>query len=699
MDQNVFAAWNEVFEDRYKAVAGRLEEWRDGKGDSLGEALGTFVRDAAGLCLEMVELERELPSFDWEGKDLAQLLAWNRKLHRGFLEEEYPMSWANPAHCVEALGGDSRVAVLLANLYASLRTWRGYAFEHRTSMMALEGERLLEVFDALETGAAEGLHDSLVEVLRAQELSQMETVMEQNLVRRMDPAFRTYASILEEENLGDPRYLFRYGIFLGENELETARHLAALPEGMLEAMARTYVDAFFRGYARDEKDLTGKKTVNLSYQAGFEPVLRRAAALFRERGLLPLVHFDLEGSPRPRLIHTKSSRQLEYDHRFDDGILLTEGRTRVAADLYDRLLEKHHDLVTGMAGPAVMESFGEKPFVPAQNPWAVKYTPEQTEQKTVHTSRMNAVYNKHLPRSAWSFTIITYPLPEIGPDYEAVFQETIRVNTLDVDLYERIQKTMIDALDRASHVRVTGRNGNRTDLVVALPPLKDLERQTNFNNCTADVNVPVGEVFTSPQLKGTNGLLHVKEVYLFDLQYRDLEFTFQDGVTVDYACANYEDPEENRRYVQENLLHPHQSLPLGEFAIGTNTTAYAMARRYRIGKLLPILIEEKTGPHFAIGDTCYSWSEDLPVHNQDGKEVMAKDNERSICRKTDVAGAYTYKHTDITIPYDELGDIVGVTEQGEEIPLLRNGRFVLPGTEELNIPLDALEEAQGRNRD
>lgn len=35
-----------------------------------------------------------------------------------------------------------------------------------------------------------------------------------------------------------------------------------------------------------------------------------------------------------------------------------------------------------------------------------------------------------------------------------------------------------------------------------------------------------------------------------------------------------------------------------EFAIGTNTTAYMMGLKYNISGLLPILIAEKTGPHF-----------------------------------------------------------------------------------------------------
>ena len=102
---------------------------------------------------------------------------------------------------------------------------------------------------------------------------------------------------------------------------------------------------------------------------------------------------------------------------------------------------------------------------------------------------------------------------------------------------------------------------------------------------------------------------------------------------------------------------------------------------------MPILIAEKTGPHFAVGDTCYSFEEDNKVYNPDGKEIIAKDNSVSALRNTDPAKAYFGCHTDITLPYEELGLLEVVTGDGRRIPLIENGRFVLPGTEELNKPM------------
>ena len=51
------------------------------------------------------------------------------------------------------------------------------------------------------------------------------------------------------------------------------------------------------------------------------------------------------------------------------------------------------------------------------------------------------------------------------------------------------------------------------------------------------------------------------------------------------------------------------------------------------------------------------------------------------------AGAYFNCHTDITIPYEEIGGIYAVKPDGTKTAIIEDGRFVLPGTEALNEAL------------
>ena len=124
---------------------------------------------------------------------------------------------------------------------------------------------------------------------------------------------------------------------------------------------------------------------------------------------------------------------------------------------------------------------------------------------------------------------------------------------LSNEKYSRIQQFIIDALDKADFVHVKGKGENETDIRVKMQTLKNPEQETLFVNCVADVNIPVGEVFTSPQLTGTEGVLHVKNAFLNSYNYQDLKLNFKDGFVEDYSCKNYEDAEKNQKFIEENL--------------------------------------------------------------------------------------------------------------------------------------------------
>lgn len=339
-------------------------------------------------------------------------------------------------------------------------------------------------------------------------------------------------------------------------------------------------------------------------------------------------------------------------------------------------------------GPAVIEEFGGIPFEPENKEENLRLNEEQQKLAVEFQSSAGALMNEYVKGEERSFTIIAFPVPEIGDNFETIFDGVLRINTLDYKLYQGIQQKIIDTLDKAEYVHIKGCGANRTDLRIALHKLENPAEETNFENCVADVNIPVGEVFTSPVLAGTNGVLHVSRVYLNGLKYLNLEMAFKDGMISDYSCTNFDTPEENKKFIRENVLHHHDTLPMGEFAIGTNTTAYVFSRKYDIGDKLPILIAEKMGPHFAVGDTCYSHEEDLVTRNPDGKRLIAKENEVSALRGEDMSKAYLNCHTDITIPYDELGELTAVDGSGKEYPVIRSGRFVLEGCEELNRAFD-----------
>ncbi len=636
------------------------------------------------------ELRTELQSGRFQALGLDELKEWNRRLYQDILPERYEASYGNPSYAVKQCGKD--YGLVLSFLYAELRGAIAYTFEQKTEYLDILFELLVEVYNQFE-GEPYPAIDNIKETIYWYASDYCDVFVADRIREQIDPDESFAAGIIMDSDLDDIRYLYQFGEYISENELQTARHLMKLDDAVIKRMADVYTEGYRIGFVNTGKDLSKKSTVNIRYVLGFERVIKKAIANFEKMGLKPVIYRS-GVSVLTKRQHLKigyfgavANKQYEYDHRNDQALFLDKKFLERKLEVVKTTYERYKELAAGFAGPACIEMFGEEPFAPKQKEEVLKLSEKQEELVLLYDSRQSQITNEYIRGDERSYTIVAYPVPEIGEKYEEIFDEIIRINTLDAGIYEKVQQTLIDALDQGTYVHILGGNGNRTNLKVQLHPLKDPQKETIFENCVADVNIPVGEVFTSPVLEGTSGVLHVSKVYLNELQYKDLEITFANGMIADYNCGNFDRELENKEYIHDNILHKHPTLPLGEFAIGTNTTAYVAARKYGIEEKMPILIAEKMGPHFAVGDTCYSWSEDIKVYNPNGKEIIARDNSVSIQREEDVSKAYFYCHTDITIPYEEIKSITVVTNSGEEIILLENGRFVLPGTEILNEPL------------
>ncbi len=680
---------NEQYEERHVLAVGRLRGIVSE--ETVPEQYLSYFQDVAIFLLELENVRRKVENGEWERYSIEEMKSLNEILYSDVLEEHYASSYANPAYAAEKLGLE--MGQLLSMLYAEMRSGIPYSFENRMDYLTILFELFIEVYNRFES---ENLPepDEIRDIFYWYASDYCDVFLADRIMEQIDPAYSFAADIIENADLENDRYLYRFGEYITENELGTARHLRTLPEETLRKMADVYTEGYRIGFINTGKDLSKKSVVNIRYSLGFEKVIRIAIDNFRQMGLKPVIYRAASGIVTKREHHkigyygAVPNWQYEYDHRQDQALFMDKRYIERRLEVMRTVYEQHREQAAQFAGPAVMETFGAKPFSPKAVPEAPSYNEEQKKLAVSYDSRSGQLTNEYIKGEERSFTIVAYPVPEIGEKYPEIFDEVIRINTLDAKLYEKVQQTMIDALDQGEYVHVKGKGKNRTDIKVKLYHLNDPEKETIFENCVADVNIPVGEVFTSPVLEGTSGVLHVSRVYLEGLQYTDLELTFEDGKITDYRCGNFADPEEGRRYIEDNVLKGHQSLPLGEFAIGTNTTAYVAGKKYGIEDKMPILIAEKTGPHFAVGDTCYSWSEDIRVYNPNDKEIVAKDNSVSLNRKEDVSKAYFNCHTDITIPYEELEEISVVTKEGKHIILIKDGRFVLPGTEVLNEPLE-----------
>lgn len=683
----------EVLEERFQLAIDRIKEILEESYEK--KEFEDYFHKVAGFLVKMKGLWIKAENKTLSQGSLEELRAQNQKIYEDLLPENYKNSYLNPAYATVRLGED--LGPLLSFLYAEMRGIIAYIYDGLLQDFVIRMEVFLEVYHAFEYALKEKSDLPSMEEIRTILYwfisDYQEQGTEQKVTYLLGAKEGIARSIVMESDLTDLRYLYSYGEYITENEEKLAAHMNKLSEETIKIMADTYTEGYRMGFINGNKDITIKKTVAIYYSLGFERMVRQAVYNFEKMGLRSILYrapvSEITGRSlnKPGFYGAYANKQFEYDHEEDSAFYFDKAYVKRKLEVLKTTYEKYKEDAAVYGGPAVIEVFGEIPFAPQIKKEAFHLTQKQQKLNAEFSVSAGDIVNQYIKGEERSFTIIAFPTPAIGTNFSEIFDEVIRINTLDYKLYQGIQQTLIDTLDQAEYVTIKGMNGNRTDLRVAMHRLVNPEKETNFENCVADVNIPVGEVFTSPRLAGTNGILHVTKVFLHELEYKDLEIEFKDGMTAGYGCANFEDKEAGKKYIKDNVLNHHESLPMGEFAIGTNTTAYIVAKKYSIEDKLPILITEKMGPHFALGDTCYSHGEDVCVYNPDGKEIVAKDNEVSILRKTDRSKAYFIAHTDITIPYEELGELMVVKQDGSQIEILKNGQFVLKGLEELNRPL------------
>lgn len=681
-------------EERYELSGERIAEIA--KVQEVHEKYQDYFKRTAQFLLLMKDAYGKIQEGYLQKASLEELRSWNHELYEDILGGNYEKSYANPTVCCERFG--LAMGRMLSFLYAELRCSIPYVFEGMLEELVIRLELFVEVYHAFEEAWEDGeqapqekeLRDTLYWFVS----DYSEPAAEWRIRTQVDADCDFAARIVMDSDLTDVRYLYRYGEYVTKETEQMAAFLAAMPKEKIQMIADTYSEGYRIGFIKGNKDLSKKEVVDVRYVVGFERIVRAAIGNFEHMGLKPAIYrasasiFHKKGNHKIGYYGAIANKQYEYDHKDDIALFLDKRLVNRKLEVLRQAYEENKEKAAKYAGPAVIEVFGEEPFAPASKSEACSLSEEQQKLSAEYTGASTGITYEYINGEERSFTIIAFPIPEIGGQFEEIFDETIKLNTLDYQSYERMQAVIIAALDKASYVEVKGRNGNKTDMRISLYTLRNPEKETIFENCVADVNIPVGEVFTSPVLEGTRGTLHVSRVFLNELEYHNLALTFEDGKIKDYTCTNFAEEEKNKEYIKANVLYHYDSLPLGEFAIGTNTTAYMTAKKYDIGSRFPILIAEKTGPHFAVGDTCYARSEDVKVYNEDGKEIVARDNSVSLLRKTELSKAYFGCHTDITIPYDELGSIIAYDEAGNAYPIIRDGRFVLEGCEELNEPFD-----------
>jgi aminopeptidase len=286
----------------------------------------------------------------------------------------------------------------------------------------------------------------------------------------------------------------------------------------------------------------------------------------------------------------------------------------------------------------------------------------------VGKSRMREVAEESLKLTdgLCNWTIVAYPNEGWAqtvfgePDIERLWTALAHAVRLDqpdpiVAWHEHIARLQQRAATlnerRFDHLRYRGPG---TDLMIGLHPVGEWQAALDTSNGIDHVaNMPTEEVFTTPDSRRVEGV--VRSTLPLQIQgniVRDLEVRFENGVAVEVRASSGEDVMRTHVGTDEGASR------LGEVALVDGHSAVGETGLV----FYDTLFDENASSHIALGAPilhAIPWASDVEPDERPARGV----NHSSI-------------HTDFMIGSDEL-EVDGVTVDGEAVPLLRNGDWLL----------------------
>ena len=352
-------------------MSGILQERHELNRDGLMQVLENCekMNQFSGYFRETAQMMQYLNEiYDVPEKSLQQLKKWNEEWYCGIRPEAYGSSYGNPSYCAEKFGLE--YGQILSFLYAEMRSGFIDAVEGKLFDLVILNELFLEIYQAFREGSQ--TPDQLRKIIFDHMRDYSSDVFEYRIREQLDPSLDFAVRIVMESDLKDPDFLYQYGEYISDNERKTLEYLNCLPKEKIQAIAKTYVDGFHEGFIVNNIDMSGKRTVNIRYTIGFEPVIREAIRQFGEIGLSPIIyrsgHSSLtKGLVKVGYVSTSPNPQYDYDHRFDQAVYFDNRFMQHKLECYRNSYERWKEEASVLAGPACMETFGEKPFLPEHN--------------------------------------------------------------------------------------------------------------------------------------------------------------------------------------------------------------------------------------------------------------------------------------------------------------------------------------------
>lgn len=132
-------------------------------------------------------------------------------------------------------------------------------------------------------------------------------------------------------------------------------------------------------------------------------MVKAAIGQFEKMGLRSVIYREASHSinrrpqGNPGYGSTKPSRQYEFDHKEDMALYLDKKLNERRLSVLHSAYEEYQELAAVHAGPAVMEIFGEHPFMPETCQTALHFDEKQQALMVSYNSEAGQMVNHYIP--------------------------------------------------------------------------------------------------------------------------------------------------------------------------------------------------------------------------------------------------------------------------------------------------------------
>lgn len=202
-------------------------------------AFERYFAAVAEFLLLLDDTGRFLAEGGLEKAPLEELQCRNHALYEDVLPGHYETSFGNPEYAVKELGEE--LGALLSYLYVKMRGNIEDVYERDLESQVVRLELFVQVYTAFTYQWEENGQLPEAENIRLINYWSVTDYAEETALRRVKSLLDTEdnfaVEIVRNSDLDDVRYLYTYGEYVSENELETARFLAGLDEETIAIMA------------------------------------------------------------------------------------------------------------------------------------------------------------------------------------------------------------------------------------------------------------------------------------------------------------------------------------------------------------------------------------------------------------------------------------------------------------------------------